>query len=166
MKNNIRSKGRIWKRRSKNLKSGEIQCWTCGEWKKVPKFADKHFKEEYHCRSCTKVLNESKPKPTKKKETKPKKFKPRFPENCPHKAFFWCKSPSECIGCYYNPDKKVALMTRDPDDPKKNAKRDWFYGDKKHAKECLEMLEDIKHGRGLFKNGTRFRFKHQRKEDE
>ena len=166
MKNNIRSKGRVWKRRSKNLKSGEIQCWTCGEWKKVPAFQDKHFKVEYHCRSCTKVLNEDKPKNINQVST-PKKIRPKFPDNCPHKPFFWCKRASECIGCYYNPDKKIALMTKDPDDPKKTAKNDWFYGNKKHAKECLEILEDIKYGRGLRKGGTRSRFKHAReKEDE
>lgn len=168
MKNNIRSKGRIWKRRSKNLISGEIQCPRCGEWKKVPKFTDKHFTEEYTCRGCKKELNEEQPKPPpKKKKPKEKKFKPRWPDNCPHKAFFWCKSPRECVGCYYNPEKKVALMTTGDDDPKKTAKKDWFYGQtKKQVEERLQTLEDIKHGKGLFKGGARCRFKHARKSEE
>lgn len=168
MKNVVRSKGRIWKRRSKNLNSGEIQCHTCGEWKRVPKFTDRHFKEEYHCRSCNKMLNEGKPKPEPKAKDKkkPKRFKPYWPKDCPHRAFFWCKTPSRCVGCYYNPEKKIALMTRNEDDPKKTAKNDWFYGNKKHAKECLKLLEDIRLGRGLLPNGTRHRFKHQRKTDE
>ena len=165
MKNIIRSKGKTWKRRSKNLTSGEIQCPRCGEWKKVPKLTDKHFNEEYTCRTCKKEINLTTPRPTKATPQRPKRFKPQFPDDCPHKAFFWCKSPSECIGCYYNPDKKIALMQRSEDDEKKTAKDNWFYHDKKHAKECLSLLDDIRLGKGLFKNGTRCRFKHARKDE-
>ena len=53
-------------------------------------------------------------------------------------------------------------MLNHEDDPKKTAKNDWFYGNKKHAKVCLEMLEDIKHGRGLLKGGRRYHFKYAR----
>ena len=94
------------------------------------------------------------------------KKKIRFPEDCPHKPFFGCTRASECRGCYYNPDKKIALMLREPDDQPKTAKDNWFYGDKKHAKICLEMLDDIKHGRGLHKNGTRCYFKYARKSED
>lgn len=89
-----------------------------------------------------------------------------FPENCPHKQFFGCKNPSECVGCYYNPDKKYALMLKRNDDEPKTAKNNWFYNDKKHSKICLDMLDDIKNGRGLLKGGTRCYFKNARKGDE
>lgn len=90
------------------------------------------------------------------------KKKLELPENCLHKGFFWCKTPSQCIGCYYHPDKKIALIKKEKDEFK-SVKYHWFYHDKKHVKICLEMLEDIKAGKGLFKNGTRCWFKHSRK---
>ena len=158
MKNVIRSQGKIWQRRSKNLKSGDIQCPTCGEWTTFKKLTDKHFNEEFVCKGC----KPPKPKPKPKKKTA-KKPKPTFPEDCPHKPFFACKRPSECVGCYYNPDKKIALATKHEDDPKKNAKDHWFYHSKKHAKERLKNLDDIKHGRGLLKGGNRSYFKYARK---
>lgn len=105
-------------------------------------------------------------KTVKKKVAKkivPKKIKIDFPENCPHKPFFGCNKKSECLGCYYNPNQKIAMMKRDIDDPTKSPKDDWFYGSKRHAKKCLEMLEDIKLGRGLHKGGTRCYFKYARK---
>lgn len=89
-----------------------------------------------------------------------------FPENCPHKQFFGCKNPSDCIGCYYNPDKKYALMLRNKDDEPKNSKDNWFYGNKKSAKISLQTLDDIKNGRGLLKGGTRCYFKNARKGGE
>ena len=109
-----------------------------------------------------------KKKTTKKKVVKsvPKRIKVGFPESCPHKPFFGCTKASECLGCYYNPSKKVAMMLRDPDDRKKNQQTDWFYSSSRHAKKCLEMLEDIKHGRGLHKGGTRCYFKYARKGDD
>lgn len=163
MKNNIRVKGKIYQRRTKNLKSGEIQCHTCGEWKRVPTFTDKHFIEEYTCRTCKKELKEPASINTKPK-TRSNKLE--FPDSCPHRVFFWCKKPSECIGCYYNPDKKIALIKKDEDDPNKSVKTDWFYGNKKQAKLGLQNLEDIKNGKGLFKNGNRYRMKHSRKQSE
>jgi hypothetical protein len=89
-----------------------------------------------------------------------------LPENCAHKQFFWCKKPSECVGCYYHPEKKVALTKRHPDDPNKTTKDNWFYGSKRQAKLGLKNLEDIKNGKGLFKNGTRCRFRHSRDTEE
>ena len=52
MKNKIRWKGKIYKRRSGKLVSGEIECPRCGKWVKVPRFSEKHFNEEYNCRAC------------------------------------------------------------------------------------------------------------------
>lgn len=163
MKNMIRSKGKIFKRRSKTLKSGEINCGRCGTWTKVSRFTEKHFTEEYQCRSCAKELNIDKPKPKRTKTTK--KSKPQWAIDCPHKPFFNCKRPSECRGCYYNPSKKLALLKADPDDDVKTAKDHWFYGNKKHAKTCLKMLDDIKHGRGLRKGGNRTYFRYARKSE-
>ncbi|MBV1929312.1 MAG: hypothetical protein KUG81_07360, partial [Gammaproteobacteria bacterium] len=57
---------------------------------------------------------------------------------------------------------KVALKLRHSDDPKKNAKDHWFYGDKRWAKKLLTVLDDIKHGRGLLKGGNRYRFRYGR----
>ena len=47
-----------------------------------------------------------------------KKMKTKFPEDCPHKNFFGCKTSKDCSTCYYNPDIK---------------QKPWFYGDKRHA---------------------------------
>jgi len=165
MKNQIRHNGKIFERRSKSLSSGEIHCGRCGEWQKVSRLTDKHFNEEFMCSTCKKEL---KPKVEVKQSKKQsaKKTKAHFPDNCPHKPFFGCTRPSECMGCHYNPVKEIALMTKDPDDPKKTAKENWFYGDKKNAKARLEMLEDIKHGRGLLKGGNRCYFKYARKSEE
>jgi hypothetical protein len=164
MKNSIRVKGKICIRRSKNLKSGEVACARCGDWTFVTKLLDKHFNEEYRCSNCKKELKVDEVKPPK--VSKPKKQKIGFPENCPHKPFFGCSRASECVGCYYNPDVKIALMVRDPDDDPKTAKVNWFYADKKHAKVCLEMLDDIKQGRGLHKGGTRCHFRYGRKTEK
>ena len=161
MKNKIRSQGRIWHRRSKNLTSGEILCPRCGAWKRVSKFTDKHFTEEHSCRTCKRELREIQ---IKVKPIKVKKAKAQFPKDCPHRPFFWCKTPKACVGCYYNPDKKFALAARfDDDDEKKKAKTHWFYGNKRHAKASLKMLDDIKHGRGLFENGRQHHFRYARK---
>jgi len=162
MINEIYSGGKIWKRRSKNLTSGEIICPRCGDPTKVRKFTDKHFNEPFLCKNCTK---ETKPKP-KKLVTKPKRKKETFPENCPHKPFFNCKVARNCVGCYYHPVKKIALMPKTPDDPPKTARNHWFYGVKSHSKRALKLLDDIKHGRGLCKGGTRTYFKYARKEYE
>ena len=166
MKNTIRSKGKIWKRRSKNLTSGEIQCPLCGKWTKVPKLTDKHFNEEYLCRVCKKQFTEHVlgNKKAPKAKSKPKKFVASFPDDCPHKPFFGCKTPKGCVGCYWNPDKKIALMGEE----KKTAKVHWFYGDKGHSKKVLKVLEDIKSGKGLGKGGTRtyLRYARKQKDDE
>jgi len=153
MKNEIRTpdgKGgwKIWTRRSKNLTSGEICCPRCGEWKEFKRLTDRHFEDEYICSKCKKELRDL--EPPKPKETVPKKVKPQFPPDCKHKWFFKCKYARECIGCYYNPDKKIAMMKKHEDDSPK-PKTLWFYHDKKFAKEMLKMLEDIKQGRGKYK---------------
>lgn len=166
MKNVIRTKAgkgfKIWKRRSVNLTSGEINCGRCGAWTRVTRFTDKHFKDEYSCRTCKKELNADKPKP--KRKSAPKK-KLQWPEHCPHKPFFNCKVVSECKGCYYNPTKKLALLKIDKDDPNKIAKDHWFYGNKAHAKKALKLLDDIRLGRGLQRGGNRTYFKHARKSE-
>lgn len=156
MKNEIRSNGKIWKRRSKALKSGEIQCNICGDWKRIAKLTDKHFKEEFNCKDCTPET----PKP----KTIPKKINTKsvLAEECSHKPLFGCKRPIECRGCYYNPNKKIALMTVEIADVK-TVGNDWLYGNKKHTKTTLSILEDIKHGRGLHKGGNRSYFKYARK---
>lgn len=161
MINHIRSQGKIWKRRGKNLVGGEIECPRCGKWTKVAKFTDKHFTQEYICRACNKELNAEKPKV--KPKAKPKKKTISMASDCPHKPFFNCKGAKGCQGCYYNPDKKTALLKKNPEDPSKNAKTHWFYGNKVHAKKALKLLDDIKKGKGLFKNGNRFYFKHAKK---
>ena len=168
MINLIRSKGRLWQRRSKNLKSGEINCVRCGDWKRVSKFTDRHFKEEYFCRTCKKELTKAQKKTTATKVSgkNPKKLKPYFPKDCLHRPFFWCKTPSKCIGCYYNPEKKIALMRRFEDDEKKTAKVNWFYGrGKRNVKKLLKFLDDIKHGRGLHRGSTRLYFRYARKSE-
>lgn len=167
MINMIRTKdGKVWTRRSKGLVTGEICCPRCGDWKKVGKFTDKHFTEEYTCSTCKGELKTKDGEPTKVSGHKPKKVRAQFPENCPHRPFFGCRTAGGCIGCYYNPDVKIALMKRDEDDQDKTAKDNWFYGNKKHAKECLAILEDIKHGRGLLKGGNRTYFKYARNKGE
>lgn len=166
MKNTIRTGDKIWLRRSKKLVSGEIQCPRCGDWTKVRKLSDKHFTEEYICTDCKKETKEESPPPKQKKATgllKQKKFKPYFPPNCPHRPMYRCKRPSECVGCYWNPEKKVALMAKSEDDEPKKL---WFYSNKKDAKEQLKLLDDIKNGVGLFPNGNRCKFKNARTKDD
>ena len=166
MKNEIRSNGKIWKRRSKNLTSGEINCPRCGIWKPIKKFTDKHFNDEYFCQRCKKELKELEPKKVSTKVSgKPKKKKPQWAIDCPHRPFFACKKASECQGCYYNPTKKIALLLKEPDDPKKTATNNWFYGNKKDAKKLLKILDDIKSGKGLHIGGRRTYFKYARKGD-
>ena len=149
MINRIRTGDKIWERRSKKLISGEIECVRCGHWARVAKLSDKHFKEEYICRQCNKEIKQSNPRPTKTKVQK--KIKPKLPDSCPHRPFFGCKLTNECLTCYYNPDVKQNL---------------WFYNQtKSEIKKRLQTLDDIKSGKGLFKNGTRCYFKYQRKED-
>jgi len=163
MINVIWHQGKIWKRRTKNLTTGEIECQVCGKLTKIPKLTDKHFNEEYLCRSCKKEKNaEEKTVSAPKKKAKPKA---RWAIDCPHRNFFACKVASGCVGCYYNPDMKTALMLKQEDDPKKNKTNDWFYGNKAHVKKALKMLADIKTGKGLRKGGRRCYFKHSKKEE-
>jgi hypothetical protein len=164
MINVIKSQGKVWLRRSKNLVSGTIECHRCGDEKKVVKFTGKHFTVEFICRTCNKELNVDKVKP--KRVSKPKKPKPTMAKDCPHKYFFGCKGANGCIGCYYNPDVKMALKKATPDDPKKNKTDNWFYGNKAHAKKALKLLDDIRLGRGLKRGGKRFYFKHSKNKDE
>ena len=177
MINSLKVDGVIRERKSKTLLTGqfseiEIQCYECGIWKKIKKIENEHITKKFLCGSCKRKLK----KPTKKKVTKKKvskkskRFKNQWPEDCPHKPFFGCKSPNECQGCYYNPDKKIAMMpkygqTFDKED-KKNTKDHWFYHYKSHVKESLEFLSDIKSGKGLKKGGTRYYFKYARKNDD
>lgn len=86
-----------------------------------------------------------------KKRTTKKSTKPKFPSDCPHKNFFGCKTPTFCTTCYYNPDIKQTP---------------WFYSDKRHAKKMLDMLEDIRLGRGLRPGGKRTPWKYARKDKE
>ena len=165
MKNTIRVDGKICIRRTKKLKPGEINCSRCGDWTFVSRLTDKHFNDEYQCQNCKSELK-VKVESTKVCNKAPRKQRKEFPEDCPHRPFFGCARPSDCVGCHYNPDKKIALMLRDPDDEPKTAKFNWFYSDKKHAKICLDMLDDIKHGRGLLKGGNRCYFKYARKGEE
>lgn len=87
-----------------------------------------------------------------------------FPEECAHRPFFQCKSAQECRGCYYNPIKVEALQPKEGfEDEKKDPKVDWFYGrGKRFIKEMLDMLDDIKHKRGLMKGGNPFKWPHSR----
>lgn len=99
---------------------------------------------------------------TKQKKKTLKRTGKNFPKDCAHINFFWCKSASECFGCYYNPIKEEALKNRDKfqGEYKKTTKHDWFYGGpKKEIKEILQLLDDIRKGRGLFKNGRRFKWR-------
>jgi len=167
MINKIRSNGKIWQRRSKSLVSGEIECPRCGEWKHFSKLNDSHFKDEYICPQCSKeVKSDFSLEPIterKRHNNKPKKFKPYLAQTCPHKQFFGCTKPRDCVGCYYNPEQKIAMMKRDEDDPPTN-KSHWFYASKKHSEELLNMLDDIKNGIGLSKGGNRCYFKNARKD--
>lgn len=166
MKNVIKSQGRVWKRRSKNLVGGEIECVRCGHDTTIKTFKDEHFTKEFVCSTCKKELKADQPKPKPKKKKTPKKKKIGFPDDCPHRPFFHCKTASGCKGCYYNPDKKIALMKKNEDDEPKNSKEHWFYHSKKHSKECLKLLDDIKHGRGLMPGGNRHYFRYARKTEE
>lgn len=162
MINVIWNQGKIWKRRTKNLTTGKIECQVCGKLVNVPKLTDKHFKEEYLCRSCKKDKNELEKVIA---TPKPKKVKHKWAVDCPHKNFFGCKYARECMGCYYNPDMKIALMPKQEDDPNKTKTNDWFYGNKVHSKKALKMLDDIKKGKGVRKGGHRCYFKHSKKDD-
>jgi len=178
MINSLKVDGILRERSSKTLLTGdyseiEIQCYECGIWKSVKKLTNEMITEKFFCGSCKRKNKAPKKKITKKKTTKAKKWKNQFPENCPHKAFFGCKVANQCQGCYYNPDKKIALMPKYgiPFEPgeKKNTKEHWFYGDKKHSEKALGLLEEIKSGKGLLKGGARSHFKYARKkydEDE
>jgi hypothetical protein len=159
MKNVIRSNGKVFKRRSAKLKSGEIQCGMCGDWKKVGKLTDKHFDVEYLCKTCS---DDTKPEP---KKIPKQKVKLQLAEDCPHRPLFGCVKPTECVGCYHNPVKKMALMINEDED-KKTARDNWFYGTKKHSKACLEILDDIKRGKGLHRGGTRCYLKYARKSED
>lgn len=95
----------------------------------------------------------TKKKTTTKKPRAPKKpTKPKadWPSECPHKNFFWCKTPKDCPTCYYNKDIKPP-----PGSP-------WFYSNKKFVTESLKTLDDIRMGRGLLPGGRRFSWKHAR----
>ena len=175
MINSIRIDGVLRERKSKALFTDdyskiEIQCYDCGIWKKIKKIENDHITKKFKCASCKRKSNPTKKKKVaKKKVTKKKeKWKVTWPDNCPHKAFFGCKIMSQCQGCYYNPDKKIALMPKkgQDDDEKKTAKIHWFYGDKKYSEKALKLLEEIKLGKGLHKGGTRSHFKYSRKKDE
>jgi len=82
-----------------------------------------------------------------------------FPDNCQHRAFFSCKKPNKCLGCYYNPIKADAYADKEPDE-----KKIWFYSSKKHVKACLQELSEIKKGKGLCRGGTRCYFKYAKRE--
>jgi len=180
MINTIRINGVTRERSSKAMFTGdhddiEIQCFECGSWKDIKKLTNDHIIKKYLCRSCKMKATMAKKKKTKKKVKKkavkkgPKKFKPYWPDDCPHRPFFKCKTPTGCQGCYHNPEKKIALMPKrghEDDKEKKTAKIHWFYGVKSHVKKSLGLLDDIKNGRGLHPGGTRSYFKYARKIEE
>ncbi len=175
MLNSIKIDGVIRSRKSKALFTDsfseiEIQCFNCGIWKEIKKIKNEHIIEKFLCGTCSRraKLRAKRPnrKPKKIAKKKSKKFKPYWPEDCPHYAFFRCKSPRECVGCYYNPERKIAMMPKPGVELEKGEKKPWFYSSKKHAKLALEMLNDIKTGKGLHKKGNRCYFKHARKEKD
>lgn len=160
MINNIRKDGKIWKRRSKNLTSGEIECKRCGDWTKINKLKESHFCEEFICKNCSKEIKDETPKETKKHV---KKEKLTLPENCEFKSQFYCKNPKDCIGCYYHPIKEIAL---DDGEGGRKSSHLWLWSDKKHAKTMLKLLDDIRKGKGLHKGGNRSYLKHSKREKE
>lgn len=93
----------------------------------------------------------------KKKKTK----RIGFPKDCNHQAFFGCKKPNKCLGCYYNPIKADAFANKEPDE-----KRIWFYSSKTHVAKCLHELEEIRKGKGIHPGGSRCYFKHARKNND
>jgi len=182
MINTIKIDGIVRERKSKTMFTNdyseiEIQCYECGSWKEIKKLTNDHIVKKFNCRSCNMKATMAKKKASKKKTKKKvvkkkvsKKFKPYWPDDCPHRPFFKCKSPRECQGCYRNPEKKIALMARygQPFEKgeKKTAKIHWFYSSKKHANESLKILNDIKNGKGLLKGGARSYFKYARKDED
>lgn len=180
MINDLKVDGIIRERTSKALFTNEhscieIRCYECGEWIVIKKILSEHITERFTCGVCSRKLKaatRAQEKAKTKAEVKPKairKAKNQFPSDCPHKPFFHCRSANECQGCYYNPDMKIALMSKyghEDDGEKKTAKIHWFYGDKKHAETSLAILDDIKHGRGLHKGGNRCWFKYSKKASE
>lgn len=153
MKNNIRTDGKIYKIKNKSLVSGEIECISCGDWVYFEKLRPVHFKKEFFCKTCK---TQMKKEPIKKERVVTKKS---LPLDCAHRQFFGCKRPSECTGCYYNPDWEMARIQIIEGGEQKTKKDHWFYGDKKHVERCLKLLDDIKRGVGLMKGGTRCYFK-------
>ena len=179
MLNTIKIDGQVRDRKSKAMFTNDyseigIQCFDCGDWVEIKKLTNDHITKKFHCGSCSRkiksAIKKAKKKPVKKVVKKSTRVKPQWAENCEHMAFFKCKSPRECQGCYYNPTKKIALQSRYgiPFEPgeKKNAKDHWFYGNKKHVTEALKLLADIKSGKGLKAGGNRSYFRYARKEDE
>lgn len=159
MINNIRKNGKVFLRRSKKLTSGEIECKKCGEWEEVKKLTSSHFNEEFLCKECKKELKKYQAKVEKlKQETQKPKSKLSMPDNCSHKNFLWCKNASNCVGCIYHPIKEIALMKRHEDEEEKDESM-WFYYDEEDARERLKILDDIRLGKGLFKNGRRSNFR-------
>lgn len=180
MINDLKVDGVIRERTSKALFTNEhsnieIRCYECGDWVEIKKLLSEHITAKYTCGSCSrkiKLAERAKEKANTPKEKKPTsekksvKFTNRFPDNCPHKPFFACRSANSCQGCYYNPDMKIALMRKlghEDDGEKKTAKAHWFYGDKKSAEISLAILDDIKHGRGLMPGGNRCYFKYAKR---
>ena len=84
-----------------------------------------------------------------------------FPDDCKHQAFFGCKKPNKCLGCYYNPVKADAYADKEADE-----KKIWFYSSKKHVNACLHELDEIRKGKGIVPGGSRCYFKHARKETD
>lgn len=180
MINSIKLDGVLRERKSKSLFTDsyseiEIQCYECGKWVKIKKIENDHIVKKFNCGSCKRkikppVKRSKNSKAIKKAVKKVAKKRIQFPEDCPHKPFFKCTVASQCQGCYYNPDKAIALMPKKGQEfekgEKKNTKDHWFYGDKSHVKKALGLLEDIKTGKGLHKGGARCHFKYARKNNE
>jgi len=100
----------------------------------------------------------------KRKKNKHERKPKDFPVDCAHFAFFGsCKTAKKCLGCYYNPNRIEAMQKTNPEDEPKRSSQ-WFYSSKRHSTNMLNMLEDIKSGKGLFKNGNRCYFRYQRRD--
>lgn len=183
MINDLKIDGVIRERTSKALFTNEhshieIRCYECGDWIEIKKILSEHITARYVCGGCSrklKLAERAKEKAATQKEKVPTaekklaRFKNSFPDNCPHKPFFGCRSANSCQGCYYNPNVKIALMPRfghEDDGDKKTAKEHWFYGDKKNSAKSLAILDDIKHGRGLMPGGNRCYFKYSKRTND
>ena len=86
-----------------------------------------------------------------------------YPVECKHKSFFDCSSAKQCLGCYYNPIKEIALG---PYHDGEESEGLWFYDDKEWAEKALIALENIRTGKGRLPGGLRIKFKYSRDDSD